>query len=141
EDGGLTMAELSQIMEYVNSYTGSAGKFKRGVVFDPSIGKRISVTIVATGFDMHNLPQINMEEEQSNRVILGNSGIYSSGEDNTTSGKNSIVINEIQSQNFNNESDDELNVAEQPATPESTYVRHKGKPALILEPGYYFALL
>ncbi len=57
---GLTMAELSQIMAYIKEFTGgNADNFKRGVVCDPEIGPAISVTIVATGFDMHSLPQIS----------------------------------------------------------------------------------
>lgn len=139
EDGGLTMAELSQIMEYVNSYTGSAGKFKRGVVFDPTIGKKISVTIVATGFDMHNLPQISLDEEKGNRVILGTSGIYSSVDD-TPKGSNSIVINEL---NANppteylpsQETDEEELTVREKAAAEPLYVKREGKPALILEGG------
>ncbi len=59
-NNGLTMAELSQIMDYVKEYTGeTVEKFKRGVVNDPEIGESISVTVVATGFDMHSLPQIS----------------------------------------------------------------------------------
>ena len=82
ENGGLTMVELSQIMEYVNNYTGSASKFKRGVVFDPTVGTSISVTIVATGFNMNSLPQIDLEDENSgDRIVLSESddpGIYQS---------------------------------------------------------------
>lgn len=144
ENGGLTMAELSQIMEYVNSYTGSAGKFKRGVVFDPNIGKKISVTIVATGFDMHNLPQVNIDEERGNRVVLGDSGIYSSGND-IPKGSSSIVINEIapQGTNTSDESDGEEFAAktENKPAPEPTYVRREGKPALILDAGEDIAVL
>lgn len=131
EDGGLTMAELAQIMEYVNSYTGSAGKFKRGVVFDPNIGKKISVTIVATGFDMHNLPQINMDEERSNRVVLGDSGIYSSG-------------NEIQNTEYNpiqNKEEEQIIAPQEPVHAEPAYIRREGKPALILESGDDIAVL
>ncbi len=57
---GLTMAELSQIMAYISEFTGgNAENFKRGVVCDSAIGESISVTIVATGFDMQALPQIS----------------------------------------------------------------------------------
>jgi cell division protein FtsZ len=61
-NNGLTMAELSQIMDYIKEYTGeNVQKFKRGVVNDPEIGEAISVTVVATGFDTHSLPQISSE--------------------------------------------------------------------------------
>jgi len=62
---GLTMAELSQIMEYIREYTGgNAENFKRGVVCDPEIGESISVTIVATGFEMDSLPQISAQGDK-----------------------------------------------------------------------------
>lgn len=64
-NNGLTMAELSQIMDYIKDYTGErVMKFKRGVVNDPEIGEAISVTVVATGFDMHSLPQISTEGDR-----------------------------------------------------------------------------
>ncbi|PKP42824.1 MAG: cell division protein FtsZ [Bacteroidetes bacterium HGW-Bacteroidetes-10] len=64
-NNGLTMAELSQIMDYIKEYTGDrVMKFKRGVVNDPEIGEAISVTVVATGFDMHSLPQISTEGDR-----------------------------------------------------------------------------
>lgn len=135
EDGGLTMAELAQIMEYVNSYTGSAGKFKRGVVFDPAIGKKISVTIVATGFEVHNLPQINIDEDKENRVILGSSGIYASVDD-TPGNSSSVIINEVQTPVYEKErktEEEDLTVTE--PEPEQIYVKREGKPALILENG------
>ena len=74
-NNGLTMAELSQIMDYIKEYTGeNVLKFKRGVVNDPEIGEAISVTVVATGFDMHSLPQISTEGDKIvQTVTLGDS--------------------------------------------------------------------
>lgn len=74
---GLTMAELSRIMEYISKFTGgNAAKFKRGVVCDPDIGEAVSVTIVATGFDMHTLPQIpSGNNEQTKTFILNENGV------------------------------------------------------------------
>ncbi len=150
EDGGLTMAELSQIMDQVRSYTGgSANKFKRGVVYDPSIGKKISVTIVATGFEVNNLPQIN-EDEDSDAIIIGTSGIYDSVKSSTAtrSSSDTIIINDIpettqtsfnreryETDRYREEPEEEvhtLSVEDGPAV--EKYVRPNGKPALILEP-------
>jgi len=73
KEKGLTMAELSQIMEYVKEYTGNNPEhFKRGVVCDESMGESISVTIVATGFDMNSLPQISSDGGKLvESVVLG----------------------------------------------------------------------
>ncbi len=75
---GLTMAELSQIMDYISEFTGgSASNFKRGVVCDPDIGEAISVTIVATGFDMLSLPQFSSGDGKIiERVPLGDDSAH-----------------------------------------------------------------
>jgi len=144
EDGGLTMAELSQIMDQVRSYTGgSANKFKRGVVYDPSIGKKISVTIVATGFDVNNLPQIDVDENEETSIPLSSSGIYDSVR--SSYGSNTIIINDTDTaeeyshpaaarKDAPNPAEQQYRVLEEgPATQQ--YVRPEGKPALILEAG------
>jgi cell division protein FtsZ len=118
EDGGLTMAELSQIMEEVRSYTGgSFNKFKRGVVYDPSIGKKISVTIVATGFEINSLPHIDMDPEQANVDTL----------------EGDVWNVDENEENDNMSAENEETFAPAPKVQE--YVRPEGKPALILEPG------
>lgn len=139
EDGGLTMAELSQIMDQVRSYTGgSANKFKRGVVYDPSIGKKISVTIVATGFDVNNLPQIDSDENEEGSFPLGTSGIYDTGR-SSTYGQNTIIINEVNEEPEYEEPASHAREPEPQAPAQQPhvqkYVRPEGKPALILEPG------
>ena len=114
EDGGLTMAELSQIMDQVRSYTGGAfNKFKRGVVYDPSIGKKISVTIVATGFEISNLPQIDMDDDNDGPIPLEPGAIW------------------------DDEPEDAPNqeIAQPNDSMKQIYIKPEGKPALILEPG------
>lgn len=74
-ENALTMAELNQIMEYVKKYTGTVINFKRGIVKQPDMGESISVTIIATGFDMAQLPVIDEPvSARGNRVeiTLGN---------------------------------------------------------------------
>ena len=114
EDGGLTMAELSQIMDQVRSFTGgSANKFKRGVVYDPTIGKKISVTIVATGFEISNLPQIDMDDNPDGPVSLNPGEDIWDDDDTDTNVQENEMGGDIQKQ---------------------VYIRPEGKPALILEP-------
>ena len=59
---GLSMSELSQIMDYIKEYTGGVSNFKRGVVCDPSIEDAIHITIVATGLNMASLPHISIHK-------------------------------------------------------------------------------
>lgn len=57
----ITMDELATIMDYVKNYTGEMANFKRGIVKNDEIGDSISVTIVATGFDLTELPVIDQD--------------------------------------------------------------------------------
>ena len=66
DEHGITLSELSQIMEYTKQYTGATINFKRGIVYDEEMGDRISVTIIATGFEMWQLPVI--DENEANRA-------------------------------------------------------------------------
>lgn len=65
----ITLQELSQIMDFTAQYTGATINFKRGIVFDETMGDKISVTIIATGFEMWQLPVIDESEvNRGNRI-------------------------------------------------------------------------
>lgn len=70
----ITMDELSTIMDYVKNYTGEMANFKRGIVKNDEIGDRISVTIVATGFDLTELPVIDQDSVSRGSRIEVKSG-------------------------------------------------------------------
>ncbi len=137
KEQGPTMSELAQIMDYVNNYTGHANNFKRGIVIDNSMGDSISVTIVATGFDITSLPDVGLDENVDDSVVvLGESGLYGSSTVDTpvrkvnSAARESIESSSLESLHGNGADDmDEEFHAPQP------YVRKSGKPALILEQG------
>ena len=66
----LRVDEKQQIMDYVNSATGGASNFKCGVVRDDTLGGKISVTIVATGYDMTDLPQVDLDSVNRDKIIV-----------------------------------------------------------------------
>lgn len=70
ENNALRAEELSQIMDYIKSYTGETSNFKRGVVKDDSLGDKISVTIIATGFAMGTLPFIDENIINKDNIII-----------------------------------------------------------------------
>ena len=73
-ENGISMEELSQIMDFTTQYTGATINFKRGIVFDESMGGKISVTIIATGFEMWQLPVIDENEvNRGNRIEVRDS--------------------------------------------------------------------
>lgn len=69
ESKAATMEELSQIMDYIKTYTGEMSNFKRGIVRDDNIGDSISVTIVATGFNLTELPAVDPSTVQKGSRI------------------------------------------------------------------------
>ncbi len=62
--------EKQQIMDYVTDATGGANSFKCGVVRDESVGEEIHVTIVATGYDMTDLPQVDVDRINRDKIIV-----------------------------------------------------------------------
>lgn len=68
EEYGVSMKELSQIMDYTKSYTGSVINFKRGIVKNDDMGENIRVTIIATGFNMTQLPVIDRPSARANII-------------------------------------------------------------------------
>lgn len=150
EGGGLTMSELSQIMDHVNSYTGTANKFKRGVVLDPTMGQKISVTVVATGFDVQNLPQISTGEEDD--VVILDDPEMSPYEDfsqtvfkptPTDKPRRKVTVveeKEVETQQYS-EGEEDTKEEEHITTEKiqekliESYKKSVNKPDLILEPG------
>lgn len=54
---GLLMKDLATIDRIIEQYTGSATRFKRGIVYemDEDFGDKVSITVIATGFAMESL--------------------------------------------------------------------------------------
>ena len=69
DEHGITLSEMSQIMEFTALYTGATINFKRGIVYNEEMGDRISVTIIATGFEMCQLPVIDENEVNRGNCI------------------------------------------------------------------------
>ena len=83
------------------------------MVYDPSIGKKISVTIVATGFEINNLPQIDMDDENDGPIPLEPGAIWDEEPEDTM----------------------ESEITQTDDLHKQIYIRPEGKPALILQPG------
>ena len=59
-------------MEEVRARIGSTGVFKRGLVRDDSMGDEISVTVIATGFAMTQLPVLSQRRKNVITVVAKN---------------------------------------------------------------------
>ena len=60
-DQGMKMKQLEEVNKLVNEYTGGANNFKSGIVFneDPEFGDRVNITVIATGFRMNMISEID----------------------------------------------------------------------------------
>ncbi|MDR2359284.1 MAG: cell division protein FtsZ, partial [Prevotellaceae bacterium] len=61
----IKLSELEQIVQYVYGKAGNIENCKHGVVYDDEMGDAVSVTVVATGFGMHNfhIPALGTPQE------------------------------------------------------------------------------
>lgn len=129
---GLTMAELSQVMDYISEFTGgNASNFKRGVLCDPDIGSAISVTIVATGFDMNTLPQISTNGGEIIDVhVLGQDQPEKEATPAKPKAEEKITIIPVQAPVRNTP----VNLPQAGEKAETNFIK-KEKPTLIIDPG------
>jgi cell division protein FtsZ len=60
-----TMDEIGQISEYVQEAAGSKADMILGSCMDETIGNKINVTIIATGFDTKSIPELFAKTERT----------------------------------------------------------------------------
>ncbi|MDR3132622.1 MAG: cell division protein FtsZ [Prevotellaceae bacterium] len=65
----IRISELEQIVQYVYGKAGSIENCKHGIVYDENMGDDVSITVVATGFGMHVIPEPTPPAPQK-RIIL-----------------------------------------------------------------------
>ncbi|MDR2127280.1 MAG: cell division protein FtsZ [Prevotellaceae bacterium] len=58
----LKFDELHEIMDYIQREAGRVENVKRGVVYDQSLDDELIITIVATGFEMNDMPEFYMPQ-------------------------------------------------------------------------------
>ena len=76
-DQGMKMKQLEEVNKLVNEYTGNANNFKSGIVFndDPNFGDTVKITVIATGFKMSMISEIN-NGEMGNYILIDNNFTY-----------------------------------------------------------------
>ena len=58
-EGGLMMEEMNEVNDFMEQF-GSDFEIKWGIAFDPELGKKVKVTILATGFGIKNEPDFEV---------------------------------------------------------------------------------
>lgn len=66
----VTMDEIGQIIDYVKECSGVSTDLIWGNGVDLSLGEKISVTIIATGFSTVSIPELYARKRQINRIPL-----------------------------------------------------------------------
>lgn len=64
----ITMDELGEITDFLQDSTGMSADIKIGYDVDPSLGDKVNVTIIATGFNASPIPAAMIKEEK--RTVL-----------------------------------------------------------------------
>lgn len=79
---GLLMDELKEINTLINTYTGNANNFKRGIVWDdnPDTGDKVNITVIATGFKMNKI--LGPKENIGNFIMIDETFTYSKDMEN-----------------------------------------------------------
>jgi cell division protein FtsZ len=66
----ITMDEIGEIADYVNSEVGSSPNIIWGTGFDESLGEKISITIIATGFESTSIPELYAKKTTKKTITL-----------------------------------------------------------------------
>lgn len=141
EEKEITMMELGSIMDYIQQEAGSIENMKRGVVYDSSLKDAISVTIVATGFEVHDIPELGLKlgnDQGRKPSVKRNNGVeVVTLDENPQSpfGKQPELGFEYHITSGVHEEEDAMKdfqeiAPKQRPTPPSSHREYKGKPSL-----------
>lgn len=81
-DDEVTMDEIGQIIDFVKDCSGVNADLIWGNGTDPNLGSRISVTVIATGFNGGNIPELYIHKRVINRLPLEEYPVPEAEEDN-----------------------------------------------------------
>jgi len=69
----ITMDEIGEIADYVNSEVGSSPNIIWGTGVDESLGENIGITIIATGFESTSIPELYAKKTTKKTITLADS--------------------------------------------------------------------
>ena len=69
----ITMDEIGEIADYVNSEVGSSPNIIWGTGNDDLLGESISITIIATGFESNSIPELYAKKKTKKTITLADS--------------------------------------------------------------------
>lgn len=113
-EGGLMMEEMNEVNDFMEQF-GSDFEIKWGIALDPELGKKVKVTILATGFGIKDVPEMDThiarhtqeEEEKQTETDIRKDGrrerYYGTGNDGGTIIKHRPHIYRFRPEELDNE--------------------------------------
>lgn len=113
-EGGLMMEEMNEVNDFMEQF-GSDFEIKWGIALDPELGKKVKVTILATGFGIKDVPEMDThiarhtqeEKEQQTEIDIIKDGrrerYYGTGNDGGTIIKHRPHIYRFRPEELDNE--------------------------------------
>lgn len=113
-EGGLMMEEMNEVNDFMEQF-GSDFEIKWGIALDPELGKKVKVTILATGFGIKDVPEMDThiarhsqeEEEKQTEMDIRKDGrrerYYGTGNDGSTIIKHRPHIYRFRPEELDNE--------------------------------------
>lgn len=113
-EGGLMMEEMNEVNDFMELF-GSDFEIKWGIALDPELGKKVKVTILATGFGIKDVPEMDThiarhtqeEEEKQTEIDIRKDGrrerYYGTGNDGGTIIKHRPHIYRFRPEELDNE--------------------------------------
>lgn len=113
-EGGLVMEEMNEVNDFMEQF-GSDFEIKWGIALDPELGKKVKVTILATGFGIKDVPEMDThiarhtqeEEEKQTEIDIRKDGrrerYYGTGNDGGTIIKHRPHIYRFRPEELDNE--------------------------------------
>ena len=113
-EGGLMMEEMNEVNDFMEQF-GTDFEIKWGIALDPELGKKVKVTILATGFGIKDVPEMDThiarhtqeEEEKQTEIDIRKDGrrerYYGTGNDGGTIIKHRPHIYRFRPEELDNE--------------------------------------
>ena len=113
-EGGLMMEEMNEVNDFMEQFV-SDFEIKWGIALDPELGKKVKVTILATGFGIKDVPEMDThiarhtqeEEEKQTEIDIRKDGrrelYYGTGNDGGTIIKHRPHIYRFRPEELDNE--------------------------------------
>ena len=71
EDNEITFDEIGEINEHIQSEAGGNTNIILGIGEDKDLGEKISVTVIATGFDRSEAEEVSVQDKSKKKIPLG----------------------------------------------------------------------